>query len=413
MARIKVRYFVEKPGPAGEPSRFYWQPSAALRELGWKPQRLADRQGHPITDRAAAIAAAEALNRELDAWRLGAGPAGTLPAPKVAAPVTVAELIQRYRLSPRFRELAPKTRYDYEWCLGIVTEWAGDAPARTIGRALAQKFYASMQQATPAKANAVMRVARLLFKFAWDHELVASNPFEKPGLVGTEPRLRIWTPAEVDIVVEVADLLERPSIGDAVLLALYVGQRQGDVLRLPWVRYQDKRIRLRQSKRGAWIDAPAVPRLVERLAAARARLDAHGCRAPEIVVSEETGRGYGSDNFRHHFAAVRDEAIAEWCRRDRPAAAAEGREAMTPAKCPLADVWYMDLRDTAVTNLAEAGCTVPEICAISGHSERSVYGILKHYLATSGEMASKAIAKLVAWEEARDRAPATKEGEQA
>jgi hypothetical protein len=45
---------------------------------------------------------------------------------------------------------------------------------------------------------------------------------------------------------------------------------------------------------------------------------------------------------------------------------------MTLATCPLADAWYMDHRDTAVTNLAEAGCTVPEICAISGHSERSV-----------------------------------------
>lgn len=200
-------------------------------------------------------------------------------------------------------------------------------------------------------------------------------------------------------MVAMADALDRPSIGDAVLLATYLGQREGDLLSLTWLQFQGGRIKLRQSKRGARIDVALVPRLAVRLEAARARLDEHGCTAPEIVVSEETGRGYRADNFRHHFAAIRAELVAEW-QRANPAAT---------APCPFADLWFMDLRDTAITNLGSSGCTVPEICAISGHSERSVYGILRHYLALNGEMADSAIEKLVAWEEARDARAAKEE----
>jgi hypothetical protein len=56
-----------------------------------------------------------------------------------------------------------------------------------------------------------------------------------------------------------------------------------------------------------------------------------------------------------------------------------------------------DLRDTAVTWLANAGCTLPEIASITGHSLQSIHSILKHYLAITPELADSAIAKYVAW----------------
>lgn len=56
-----------------------------------------------------------------------------------------------------------------------------------------------------------------------------------------------------------------------------------------------------------------------------------------------------------------------------------------------------DLRDTAVTWLARAGCTVPQIAAVTGHSETSVHSILKHYLALHPELADAAIARMTEW----------------
>jgi hypothetical protein len=48
-----------------------------------------------------------------------------------------------------------------------------------------------------------------------------------------------------------------------------------------------------------------------------------------------------------------------------------------------------------VTRLALAGCTVPEIAAITGHSLRDVEAILEaHYLGGQVELAEQAIVKL-------------------
>lgn len=63
----------------------------------------------------------------------------------------------------------------------------------------------------------------------------------------------------------------------------------------------------------------------------------------------------------------------------------------------LADYTDQDLRDTAVTWLGLAGADVPGICAITGQSEVSAYGVLKHYLGKHPDMARQSIGKLVVW----------------
>jgi hypothetical protein len=58
-----------------------------------------------------------------------------------------------------------------------------------------------------------------------------------------------------------------------------------------------------------------------------------------------------------------------------------------------------DLRDTAVTWLARAGSTLPEIAAVTGHSLTSIHNIMKHYLAITPELGDVAVDKLAAWME--------------
>jgi hypothetical protein len=58
-------------------------------------------------------------------------------------------------------------------------------------------------------------------------------------------------------------------------------------------------------------------------------------------------------------------------------------------------VTFNDLRGTAVTRLALAGCTEAEIATITGHSLRRVRSILDaHYLHRDPALADRAIAKL-------------------
>lgn len=412
MAKIEVRYLVEKPNADGT-SRWYWQPSKSLRKLGWTSLRLKHEDGTPILERLEAADAAEALNRSLDAARGGAeDPERPKPLPRVPA-LSVAHAIRLYKDTKRYQRLKPKTRAEYGYCLNKIEAWAGDQPVRGLTPLAIEAYYEGLAD-TPAMANAVLRVLRILLKSAKKHGLVAANAAQDVELIGTAPRLHLWPDEELEAYLVVADqgdpgrgLPPLPSIGDAVLLAYYSGQRQGDCLALKEAGFQSGRVQLKQSKRGKWISVPATPRLLARLedanrraeALLRARREALLARGrarearalarETVILCELTARRWNQFTFRHYFARIR-------------AAAAEGSNALGRPPCPsIAGSQFLDLRDTAVTRLAKAGCTIPEICAITGHSERTCYEILKHYLALDSEIADNAIAKLVAWEEAK------------
>ena len=65
------------------------------------------------------------------------------------------------------------------------------------------------------------------------------------------------------------------------------------------------------------------------------------------------------------------------------------------ARAGIVGVTFHDLRGTAVTRLALAGCTEAEIATITGYSLRSVRAIIDtHYLARDSALGDNAIAKL-------------------
>jgi integrase len=149
-----------------------------------------------------------------------------------------------------------------------------------------------------------------------------------------------------------------------LLLALWSGQRQGDLVRLPWSAYDGSHIRLRQSKTGARVVVPVGGPLKEALdTAAKAK------KGPLILVTSE-GKPWTADGFR-----------SSW----RKACAVAGIRGVT----------FNDLRGTAVTRLALAGCTEAEIATLTGHALRDVRSILDaNYLQRDPKLAESAIRKL-------------------
>ena len=149
------------------------------------------------------------------------------------------------------------------------------------------------------------------------------------------------------------------------------------------------------------------------------RQAAQGLAAPTALICDTTGRPWGADYFRHVFAQVRAVAAAgapdvgrEPCpsliagtlqqRELEAAREVAKRFGLPPPAEPdqrELDAQFLDLRDTCVTNLARAGCSVPQIASITGHSEASAHAILKHYLALGQDLADAAIEKLVIWTE--------------
>lgn len=390
MVKIKIRHLVRQPRKGGV--RWYWQPSAHLRAQGWHLQRLPD-------DREAAIAAAQELNRQLDAARPARVPFIGIAQPPAK---TVDNLIADYRASDSFTRLRPSTKRGYEQCLELIRRGAGDAPATAIDFARIEALRLNMR-ATPAYANAVVRVLRIVLGRGVKLDWLPKNAAEKPGLHGAEPSGLIWPRPAVDAFVIAADAMGRHSIGTAVMLDEWIGQRQGDVLRLPRSIWKAGNLSLRQSKTGAGVSLPVglVPVLAHRIEAAIAAIEArrHPVKPAQLIVDESTGLAYSADRFRHLFAEIRATA-AESAPSFEVDYLLPGRSLDDPLcfTVKMTDLWFMHLRHTAVTRLAEAGCEVPLIAAVTGHSPKSVDQILSRYLIRTRAQAALAFQKRLAAE---------------
>lgn len=208
-----------------------------------------------------------------------------------------------------------------------------------------------------------------------------------------DPRVRFGSIDEMKHLVAAADALGRPEIGDSIVLGLWTGQRQNDRLLLVEDQQTSEGITFHQhKKRNQPLLIPPSPELVARLRAIRHRRSEWKVMFPLVVVDERQREPFTASWYRHTFQRVRDFA-----------AAGKGTHELTgePVEIPpmpsLKNFHDQDLRDTAVTWLALAGCSVPQIASITGHSLKTIEEVLKHYLGMHPELARSAITRLVAW----------------
>lgn len=198
----------------------------------------------------------------------------------------------------------------YDQNLAIIEAWAGAAPVRVMETPRFVKFYEELYPVTPAKANSVMRVARLLFAHARRIGWRQDNPAEKLGLLAAGESGLVWPREAVTVFVETADALGRHSVGTAVFINEWLGQREGDVLRLPRNPLRPEGLVVWQSKTGAGVQLPiaTVPHLRARIEAElanQARLFGDRVLPTRLLVDEATGRPWNEHSFRHAFAEIR------------------------------------------------------------------------------------------------------------
>jgi integrase len=196
---------------------------------------------------------------------------------------------------------------------------------------------------------------------------VPCNPFTKAGKLHHGTRAdKIWGyEDEARFFASVAALLHLP-----YMLAVWTGQRQGDLLRLPWSGYNGTHIRLRQSK-SAKRGKPGKLVIVRVAIPLKAALDAAAKvkQGPIILVNAE-GLPWTSSAFK-----------SAW------------RDALRHAG--ITGLTFHDLRGTFVTRAALAGSTEAEIANITGHSMHDVRSILEaNYLCRDPELGESAIRKL-------------------
>lgn len=278
--------------------------------------------------------------------------------------------------------------------------------------------YYNYQRATRGHHMALAIVAVISAAYTWGKLnpfwRTRVNPALNLDLARPEGRVVFYLDHEIRALLAAADHLGRPSVGDAILLGVFTAQRQGDRLDLEDAGLVNGRRVFRQSKTGVVVEVPETARLKERLEQAAARRAAIALRlgqkdhqrAKAIVVDESTGRAYVQDTYRHWFGEIRRVAYEGVIDFEATAKAqAQGRNEPIYKIEPTPSLMFKegkfktdaDLRDTAVTWLANADCSLLEICAITGHSPQSAQTIMKHYLSLGRELADRGIAKLEAW----------------
>jgi integrase len=93
--------------------------------------------------------------------------------------------------------------------------------------------------------------------WALDRGMISVNPLKRPGRVWKGSRAeKVWGDDDEKSLLAVAS----PQMALAIKLALWTGQRQGDLLRLTWNAYDGQFIRLRQSKTGVRVVIPVGAR---------------------------------------------------------------------------------------------------------------------------------------------------------
>ncbi len=189
------------------------------------------------------------------------------------------------------------------------------------------------------------------------------NPCERPGRVYRSERIdKIWSADDEAAFLKVAPA----HVGLAFMLALWSGQRQGHLLRLPWSAYDGETIHLRQGKTKAHVAIPVGTPL-------KALLDSTK-KTTVTILATSRKTAWTEGGFRASWRTACKKACVE-------------------------GLTFHDLRGTAVTRLSIAGSTVPEIAAITGHKLKQVEAILDaHYLSRDSALGVSAIRKLEAHE---------------
>jgi integrase len=284
---------------------------------------------------------------------------------KVATPSDVLlSILQQYQESAEFKKLGERTKVDYVRWIMVIEKEFGDFPLKALtARRTRGEFLTWRDRLVATRSERQGQygwtvLARVL-SWALHRRLIDANPCEKGGRIYHGSRKdKVWSPAE-----EAAFLAVAPDrLRLAFLMGLWTGQRQGDLLALPWSAYDGTHIRLKQSKTGAHVVIPVAGPLKQVLD-----------RTPRLhdrILVNLDGQPWTAGGF-----------ATLW------------RKAYI--KSGVKDRTFGDLRGTAVTRLAQAGATVPEIAAITGHSLKDVHEILDaNYLSRDQSLADSGIRKL-------------------
>lgn len=351
------RYVVLKPRADGS-GRAYFQVPTRQRPDKWPatvplcreiplPSRVDDLTPNQL---AAVVEAGRRMSSDLDRARFG------VDAPK-AGTRTLQVAITAWKRSSAWHDIRPKTRTSYVTQLNKIEDWSRrlSHPDPThLSRAQIETFLSLFNDRPTTKRLLLVTLRQVMDQvvaLGWRTD----NPCVRIRVKRPKTRATIWEQADVDTYVAAARAQGRDSLALIILLQWEIGQRLTDVRAYRPGREYDSRtgtFSFEQSK----TDAPVQIQISAQLRELLRPLVEDGQLF--LFRNERTGKAYEENALSKAFGLVRKAVVK-----------AEGRALI-----------LKHLRHSCVVQLARAGCTAPEIAAITGHTLASVNNILMAYL---------------------------------
>jgi integrase len=250
---------------------------------------------------------------------------------KRSVPGRLSAAIAGYYGSQAFRSLTGGTPAKRRAILERFREDHGDKPLALLPREFIVHYLDTM---APHTARNWLKTFRHFIRWCVDAKLMRTDP--TLGIKVKVPKTdghHAWTEDEVAQFEDVHSIGTKARL--ALALGIYTAQRRGDVVRIGRQHIRNGVLMVRQEKTGTALAIPVHPHL-------QAIIDSTPTGHLTLLVTK-TGKSYGANDFSEQFRT--------WC-----------DSAGLPPECS-----FHGLRKAALTRLADAGCTVHEIAAISGH----------------------------------------------
>lgn len=278
---------------------------------------------------------------------------------------TFGAMVARYRESDAYARLSANTRISYDRYLDRLLVAYSDAPLVEMTPEDIQVRVMDANADTPGAADLMLTILRVIYKFALKRKRGLEDWTAGIEAYGNRTEREPWP----EDVLEAAKNSQDPLFRLAVKLALYTGQRPGDVCAMTWNAIQGGFIRVRQQKTGTPVEIAMHPDLAAELATVK-RSDRH-----LFILSNRRGDRLTSFVF------------LTWC--------------WTFTRKLGANYTPHGLRKNATNELFEAGCTAAEVAAITGHKSLSM---LEHYgkARSQPKLAARAIGKWTETEHERE-----------
>jgi integrase len=257
------------------------------------------------------------------------------PAPKSAPPPgSISAVIAAFYQSADFKQLRDSTKSTYRGILERFRADHGEKPVKRLEPRHVRKIIAAKTE-TPAAANNLLRILRLVMRFAMEDGQITADPTNGVRKIKHKTEgFATWSEQDIEKFEAAFPVGTRERL--ALTLLLYTGARRSDVVKLGRQHIRAGKLVFNQQKTDGRVAIPI-----------------HQTLAAALATVPETQLTFLMTGFGKPFTPV---GFYNWFKRScRTAGVADN---LSPH----------GLRKAIARRLAEAGCTPHQIGAITGHT---------------------------------------------